>query len=259
MRSRDERWRQLLPLRPAGLEGCRAMTAEKIGPLASHAQLYLIDRYAPGKHEKQLREFLLDGKHKHCLTRLYLGRRRHMHQEQHRGPQFFSLRNPDIHVDQAEELHLPCEHYAEALAESLAVLPWKVRTNGADVEFVLGASREVGDADDFVTLAQHPIWMLNFGGSRPITEDESGLESIARAFWRNDPYYPRPHSAHPRDRRLWVIFAAESRRIGKAVARTNPRANPRPGEDVVVLCALVDGGLAKMVQTKDKWTGGGHF
>ncbi|KAG6012143.1 hypothetical protein E4U54_007701 [Claviceps lovelessii] len=255
MSSLDERWNQLLPLLPAGFEGCRAMIAEKIEPVSSQAQLNLIDEYGPEQHRQQLRESLRDGKREHCLARLYLGRRRQMHQDQHRGPRFFSLRNFPIHSDQAEELRLPCEQYAKAMAEALAVLHWKVRTNGADVEFVLGASREAGEADTSASLGQHAIWMLDFDCSRPITADESGLEAIARAFWRNDPYYPQPHSAHKRDQQLWTIFAAEYRRVGMEVVQ----AHPREGEDVAVLCALVDGALAKMVETKDKWKSGGHF
>ncbi|KAG5980710.1 hypothetical protein E4U55_003735 [Claviceps digitariae] len=259
MSSFDERWKQLLPLLPGKFEGCRAMTAEKIGPVSSKAQLLLIDEYGPETHREQLRESVRDGKREHCLARVYLGRRRQMHQDQEhqqrRGPRFFSLRNFPVHADQAEELGLPCERYARAMAEALAVLHWKVRTNGADVEFVLGASREAGDADTSVCLGEHAIWMLDFDCSRPITADESGLESIARAFWRNDPYYPQPHSAHQGDQKLWRIFAAEYRRVGMEVVQ----AHPREGEDVGVLCGLVDGALEKMVETKDKWKSGGHF
>ncbi|GAB0133799.1 hypothetical protein EsDP_00002195 [Epichloe bromicola] len=258
MSSLDERWTQLLPLLPAGFDGCRAMIAEKIEPVSTPAQLLLIDRYGPEEHRDELRESLLcHGKREHCLARIYLGRRRQMHHPDQRQqrPRFFSLRNLPIHADQAEELHLPCEEYAKSMAEALAVLHWRVRTNGADVEFVLGACREAGTADVSTPLGEHAIWMLDFDCSRPIEADESGLESMTRAFWRNDPYYPQPHSAHERDRQLWDIFAAEYRRVGMEVVR----AYPREGEDVEVLCALVDGVLTKIVETKGKWKSGGHF
>lgn len=89
------------------------------------------------------------------------------------------------------------------MAEALATLHWKVRTNAADVEFVLGAPRvEYRAMRPAAPLGEHAIWMLDFDCSRPITADESGLESIARAFWRNDLYYPQSDSANKHDQEL---------------------------------------------------------
>jgi hypothetical protein len=146
------------------------------------------------------------------------------------------------------------------MAEALAILHWKVRTNGADVELVLGAPRHDSnsrpDEDNETTpLGEHALWMLDFDCSRPIEADESGLESIARAFWRNDPYYPQPDSTCLRDRELWDVFAAEYKRVGREVVR----ASARRGEDVGVLCELVERAVTRIVDTRGKWKTGGHF
>jgi hypothetical protein len=255
MDSNDERWQQLLPLLPARSKECRAMIAEKIKPVSTQAQLLIIDKYSPASHRKALTRSMHRGKSEHCLVRLYLGRRRHARKDQdqpHHTPRFFSLRNFPLHADQAEELQLPCETYAKAMAEALATLHWHVRTNGADVEFVLAAPRGVGDGDANIPLGKHAIWMLGFDCSRPIEANDSGLESISRAFWRNDPYYPQPGSTCTRGQELWNVFAAEYRRVGMEAAR----AYRRNGEDVEDLCSLVDGAVTKIEETKGKWATG---
>lgn len=86
---------------------------------------------------------------------------------------------------------------------------------------MLGSSRGGPEANTSV-LAAHPLWMLGFDCSRPITADDSGLTAIAKAFWGNDPYYPRPHSTDGQSQKLWDIFSAEYRRVGLEIVRVNP-------------------------------------
>ncbi|CAG9944077.1 unnamed protein product [Clonostachys rosea f. rosea IK726] len=173
------------------------MLAEKIQPVSIRARRALIENYCPD----ELRGQILNGKENHhCLVRVYLGRKRRLNPEQ-RQTRFFSLRNFPLHINQAEEMALPCESYAKAMAEALATLHWKVRTDAADVEFVLGSPRADPEANNSA-LGDHPLWMLDFDCSRPITADDSGLTAIAKAFWGNDPYYPRPHSTDGRSQKL---------------------------------------------------------
>lgn len=254
MDAEDERWQQLLPLLPDSFQPCRAMIAEKIKPVSLQAQLLLVDTYIPEAHREELRKPLHSGQGAHCLVRIYLGRRRQITPNQQRRRHFFSLRNFLIHVDQAEELGLPCEEYAKAMDEAFATLNWLARTNGNDVEFVLGASRNE-DEDAAKPLANHAMWMLDYDCSRDVEANDEGLESIARSFWRNDPFYPRPGAACARDIMLWDVFAAEYRRVGVGIVRENARE----GEDVDVLCELVEGALVRIVETKGKWTSGAHF
>jgi hypothetical protein len=227
------------------------MISEKIEPVSHQAQRLLVKKYAPEQFRDKLEGCFEGGQREHCLVRMYLGRRRHMRQTQHRGPRFFSLRNFPLHADQVEELELPCEDYARTMAEAMAMLHWDVRTDAADVEFVLGACRGAkAEAEGVETpLAHHALWLLDFDCSRSIRADESGLEVIAREFWRNDPYFPQPDSAHEKDQKLWEIFAREYQRVGTRIVQTSPRE----GENVEKLCALVRGAIVKIVETKGKW------
>ncbi|OAA69949.1 hypothetical protein LEL_09765 [Akanthomyces lecanii RCEF 1005] len=83
-----------------------------------------------------------DKSNESCLIRPYLGRRR-PDPDQRGGPKqrFFSLRNLPLHVDQMEELDLPVEEYAVAMADALAFLHWSARVDAGDVEYVLAPPR----------------------------------------------------------------------------------------------------------------------
>lgn len=241
-------WPRVLSRLPQGFERCNAMVSEKIRSVSETCRRSLIERYCPEKLQQQIAE---SPQNKHCLVRVYLGRRRLMHQHNPPNrPKFFSLRNFPLHVDQATELGLPCERYAKAMGAALATLHWEVRTDGADVEFVLGAPRWNGtgsedEAEDSLELGHHPIWMLDFDCSRPVKADESGVEAMARAFWRNDPYFPRPHQPEDTDQRLWEVFAAEYKRTGIKIVETGHRQ----GESVEELEGLVH----RTVQRIEDW------
>lgn len=203
----------------------------------------LAERYCPAEMSEDI---LKSRQNHHCLVRIYLGRRRLMHQTQRRL-KFFSLRNFPLHADQVEELNLPSEAYTKGMAEALANLHWRVRTDGADVEFFLGAPRGIENAD--YPLAEHSLWMLDYDCSRPIEADETGLRAIARAFWRKDPYFPRPSATDVQSQSLWEIFSAEYRRVGREIVK----AYPREGEDMEALLALVDDALTMIEDTKGKF------
>ena len=250
MESEDQQWQQILDRLPDGFERCNGMISEKIKPVSLASRKCLVDKYCPAELRQEISQ---SRKNQHCIIRIYLGRRRLMHHTQ-RPIKFFSLRNFPLHSDQAEELNLPCEIYTKGMAEALATLHWKLRIDGADVEFVLGAPRDTIDDDSGFDrpLAEHPLWMLDYDCSRPIAADETGLTAIARAFWRNDPYYPRPSTSEGDlrgDQRLWAIFSAEYRRVGREIVK----AYPREGEDVEVLCALVDGAISTIEETRGRF------
>ncbi|KAF2867794.1 zinc finger protein-domain-containing protein [Massariosphaeria phaeospora] len=50
------------------------------------------------------------------------------------------------------------------------------------------------------------MWLLDFDCCRYMSMDEAGIEQACAAFFRNDPYYPRPCGADAADRILWVEF-----------------------------------------------------
>lgn len=249
MKPDDESWHQVLSQLPQGFERCNAMVSEKVRSVSEIGRRCLTENYCPEDMQQQIAD---SPQNRHCLVRVYLGRRRIMHQLHHpvKRLKFFSLRNFPLHADQAEELNLPYEAYARAMGEAMAILHWKVRTDGADVEFVLGAPRWTGtgaedEADSSLELGKHPLWMLDFDCSRPVKADESGIEAMARAFWRNDPYFPRPHQPVDRDQRLWEIFAAEYKQTGTKMVETSSRE----GENVKELQRLVH----RTIQRIEEW------
>ncbi|KAF4630997.1 hypothetical protein G7Y89_g7128 [Cudoniella acicularis] len=48
------------------------------------------------------------------------------------------------------------------------------------------------------------VWVLDFNQCEDITMDENGCIKAAKAFWDNDPYYPRPNTEQ--DEELWKYF-----------------------------------------------------
>lgn len=127
------------------------------------------------------------------------------------------------------------------MAAALAVLHWAVRTDADDVEFVLAGkppfSAPVRELDpdviwdlpeDTSTLdltcpvrrfgAGHVhLWLLDFNLCGVISMDERGVEKAVKAFFKNDPYFPRPVGEGCRDQELWETFREEYLRVGGEV------------------------------------------
>ena len=154
------------------------------------------------------------------LVRPFIGRRRLPPSA--RPMRNFSLRNFPLHLDQIEELGLPVNDYAMAMADTLAFLHWGAVVDGKDVEFVLARPRspllqssssarpaQIG-SEPFSSegvCGEHAMWLLDFdlcnkmampgamvmsdGGETAQTET-AFLEAAAAGFWGNDPWYPRP-------------------------------------------------------------------
>jgi hypothetical protein len=182
-------------------------------------------------------QILNSPENEHCLVRIYLGRRRVVSSDKKRHiSRFFSLRNFPLHMDQMEELSLPCDVWAKAMGGALATIHWKLRVDGADIEFVLGAPRHATAN----SLDESALWVLDFDCCKPITADSDGLTAIARAFWRNDPYYPRPGTLNEKDQELWSIFKEECKRIGKEVLEAD-------------LHNLVDEAVSRIEETRGKF------
>ena len=50
------------------------------------------------------------------------------------------------------------------------------------------------------------MWILDFDCCRAISVDEKGIEQACTAFFKNDPFYPRPGGGEAADEELWVVF-----------------------------------------------------
>jgi len=165
-----------------------------------------------------------DPSNRDCLVRLYFGKRRE------RPSRFFTLRNFLLHVDQMEEIGYDVDGLAANMANALAVMHWRVVIDANDVEFVLGSAptrttfpavvpltpAEVNSmpkntstwASPFENFKRRTVhlWMLDFDRCKDMSLDKKGVEQAVAAFFRNDPYYPRPHRKNLQDQNIWALF-----------------------------------------------------
>lgn len=135
-----------------------------------------------------------------------------------------SLRNYPLHIDQIEDLSLPADEYACAMADGLAFLLWVAEIDACDVEFVLARPRPRAlhpDDDDVAypnalppdnntfksdSLGTHALWILDFDCCKKLPMTTEGVKMAAESFWRNDPYYPNPNARCEKDAALWSVF-----------------------------------------------------
>ena len=243
--SRDSaHWEGLLTQLPEGFAACEALVNERIMPLGMDVRRLLAEKYCVGHDADAI---AADEANECCLIRPYLGRRRRQPSRQNRLG-FFSLRNFPFHLDQMEELALPVEGYVVAMADTLAFLHWVAGLDASDVEFVLAPSRVAyegpslkGKGFTAATLGEHDMWILDFDCCRRMDMDEGGVMQAARAFWRNDPFYPRPGSGND-DERLWKLFRRRFEQVsegmlegtGEEVARLPVRLMDKIEESVGV-------------------------
>jgi hypothetical protein len=176
--------------------------AQRIPPLGESTRHLLIQAFCPDEIKQKIINSAPD---RDCLIRLYLGRRRTHTRDSQTFSRFraFSLRNYPLHEDQLEELAITADdlhQYARTMAEALAMMHWIAGIDANDVEFVLAPCNGNDSAPINNILGRHSMWMLDFDLCRNMAMDENGVGKAVKAFWGNDPFYPRPGKA------LWHIF-----------------------------------------------------
>ena len=196
---------------------CNVLVTDRIPAFSAPVREKIIDKYCPERLRSATKTSDPD---RDCIIRLYMGRRR----RPARNSRFhgFNLRNYPLHADQVEELQLDQPLYARILAETLASLYWKANVDANDVEFVLAPPREESDQSrriksDF--LGDHVVWLLDFDCCRDMPLDESGVEQAVAAFYRNDPYYPRPGQED------WTHFRGRFLEVSEAILSDGPTAH----------------------------------
>lgn len=120
---------------------------------------------------------------------------------------------------------------AARMASALAVMHWKVGIDADDVEFVLGPSpsepklQPISPTNDEIKFDNLPstwkeagvpyskkrgtrMWLLDFNRCKDMKKDMNGVRQAVRAFYRNDPYFPRPLSDSEMENRVWGVFSA---------------------------------------------------
>lgn len=194
-------WSENLLRFPKGYSPCNILQSERIPPLSLLIRERLIAKYCP---MALIDEIKASVSNKSCLVRPYLGRRRHGAQRPKRF-EAFSLKNFPLHLDQMEQLDLNVASYAEIMADALAMMHWYGEIDANDVEFVLAPPRNSTHPTSSF-LGEHTMWMLDFDCCRPMSMDDQGISQAATAFFRNDPFYPRPSADGSSDQALWNVF-----------------------------------------------------
>ena len=191
---------------------CNALLTDRIPPFAKAVREAIIEKYCPQAAKESAKSWIPN---RDCLIRPYLGRRRHLAKQSKISA--FSLRNYPLHVDQMEELGLDTTKYARIMAETLAHLYWTAQIDANDIEFVLPpprtdeARREGLDQHSCIesaVLGDHVVWVLDFDCCKTISMDEVGVQQAVAAFYKNDPFFPRP-SQDLQQQRLWDEFKAQ--------------------------------------------------
>ncbi|EXJ88351.1 hypothetical protein A1O1_05281 [Capronia coronata CBS 617.96] len=205
---------------PATQPARHSILSERILPLPTAIRGALVDVFGLENIKRNKASFLSQPEQKDCLSRIYVGRR-----QPRSATNTFRLRNFDMTVNEMELLRLPTELYAQTMAETLAVIHWKAKLDANDVEFVLGRAPQVGMRASAAEIAASTeqdveslsikidfyqrsigIWLLDFDQCKSFTQDGNEIKQLERAFYFNDPYYPRPISTDPKDMGLWKLF-----------------------------------------------------
>mgnify|MGYP002718709102 FL=1 len=207
---------------PLGYTPCNIIISQRIPPFPETTRQLLISNYCPTKMTPQILKSEPD---KDCLVRPYLGRRRT--QRPHSTSRFtaFSLRNFPLHLDQMQSLGVTTSEinqYARMMAETLAMMHWISGIDGNDIEFVLAPSSANGFKMTSTIFGEHSMWVLDFDLCRRMKMDSEGVVQAAAAFWRNDPYYPRPE----KDPSLWSVFRERYIQVSEACG-SEPKAAER--------------------------------
>lgn len=221
-----------------------ALITERIPPIPKLARQALIDVYCPAPSQLAVSSH---DTNRDCLARIYLGRRRGANDP---PPRNFTLRNFNLCLDQMIELNLPIQHYARDIGQALAIMHWSANVDGYDVEFVLGSegetiytqdiSRSLGlSAERITKMAPHTdvdsmirakvqrrttrVWVLDFNLCS-IWEERMGIERpddliahLVRAFFENDPYYPRAIPDLEPEKALWSTFSSAYRDVAASL------------------------------------------
>ena len=96
-------------------------------------------------------------------------------------------------------------------------LYWRAHIDANDVEFVLAPPRKSptipsqGYSAHYTTiesqtLGEHVVWILDFDCCTHMCMDKMDVEQAVVAFYKNDPFYPRPGRDDIKDQAIWNEF-----------------------------------------------------
>ncbi|KAL9595057.1 MAG: hypothetical protein Q9219_006680 [cf. Caloplaca sp. 3 TL-2023] len=219
--SEDSSWDELRQRFPSQFQiPCNSLITERIPPFSQDVRERIVEKYCPDHLKASITSSEPD---RDCLVRPYLGRRRHSPGIGGR-PRFqaFSLRNYPLHLNQLEDLSLDSVLYAKIMADTLANLFWNAKVDANDIEFVLApqSSNYTGPFSGSIHspfLGDHVVWILDFDCCKHMSTDIKGVEQAVTAFYKNDPFYPRPGRSDKKDQELWNEFKAQFLKASKTI------------------------------------------
>ncbi|KAI0525369.1 hypothetical protein F5B22DRAFT_335952 [Xylaria bambusicola] len=170
------------------------VTMERILPLPKVVRKAMIRKLYPGGcNDEHLVTQLLDNTaNKHCLARIYLGKKTITLPKEN-----FTLRNIPLTLEIMAELGLEMGHFAAMIGNAYAIMHWAARITGDDVEFVLGTSTISTTANsDFQHRAIH-LYLLDFGQCETVdmeADPEEVFQSLkgSMVLQQNQLYLPHP-------------------------------------------------------------------
>ena len=187
-------------------EPSNVLVLQHILPLPKVVRRALIEKFGPPSPASNKEKILNTAAQKHCLVRPYLAEAR-----LDEGPRDnIKLQNFALWSNQLDDLGLDLNLLAMLMASALAVMHWEAMVDAGDVEFVLGSRAERQDQTEISLQCRvTSIFLLDFGMCKKCGFDEDGLRRRGMMFFRNDEYYPRPHSGNAKVEQGWNTFKEE--------------------------------------------------
>ncbi|ORY55842.1 zinc finger protein-domain-containing protein, partial [Pseudomassariella vexata] len=179
---------------PLGLESCNTLAMERIPSLGRPVQHMLWRVCTPAAARMMAASQFTEV---NLLIRPYMGCRRPNHHNAH-----FNMRDFILTLTQLEFLMLEPDNYIKSMAKGLAFLNFGAQYDGKNIDWAIACPRASSCHPEF----DHTLWMLDFNNCQPMSMNEAGVWKVAKAFWHNKPYYPRPGKGRADDEKLWQLF-----------------------------------------------------
>ncbi|KAM3531378.1 hypothetical protein MY4038_004541 [Beauveria bassiana] len=136
---------------------------ERILPLPKVIRKALITHFYPQQKHEALSSNIVDEilnltANKHCLARIYLGKRLGAFTKEK-----FSLRNFPLYLAPMENLELDIHSLADSMGSAFAIMHWGAGVNGDDVEFVFGTAAKSDPTSENFQKRRIGFYLLDFG------------------------------------------------------------------------------------------------
>lgn len=215
---RSEEWWNAHMLRFPADDRTRAAMfyLDRILPVTEVSRFALVNKFF---HRDAQHAVLGNIENEDCLIRLYFGQ---TNPEDGLYSSDTTLRNFPLYLDQAKDIKLDVNKYAQEMALGLAILHWEAQIDGQDTEFVIGTSTTKVFGHEYPNHRTIPppestmenfseretqLWMLDYDKCADTSFDTPDLVSdvvkkYLVAVTGNDPYFPHPCL----DIDLWQCF-----------------------------------------------------